>query len=172
MHERPPLLIRRLVPADAVAFQALRLAALRESPSAFGSSYEEECDTPLAVIEARLAPASGRHLFGAFDGAALGAIVVVGREEQRKARHKAFIRAMYVAPALRGRGVGRRLFAHALAFAATIDGVRQVTLSLTAGNAAALALYASFGFKVYGQEPDALCVDGVFYDDIHMVHML
>ena len=166
------MLIRRLIASDAVAFQALRLDALRESPSAFGSSYEEECDTPLATIEARLAPDSGRYLFGAFDGAALGAIVGVGREEQRKARHKAFIRAMYVAPALRGQGIGRRLFAHALAFAAAIDGVRQVSLSLTAGNRAALELYASLGFKVCGQEPDALCVDGVYYDDIHMVHML
>jgi ribosomal protein S18 acetylase RimI-like enzyme len=166
------MLIRRLVPADALAFQAMRLDALRESPSAFGASYEEECDTPLATIEARLAPDSGRLLFGAFDGSALGAIVGVAREQARKARHKAFIRAMYVAPALRGRGVGRQLFEHALAFAASIDGVRQVTLSLTAGNTAALDLYASLGFKVCGQEPDALCVDGIYYDDIHMVRML
>ena len=34
--------IRELVPDDAKVFQALRLAALRECPSAFASSYEEE----------------------------------------------------------------------------------------------------------------------------------
>lgn len=166
------MLIRRLVPSDAAAFQALRLAALRDCPSAFSSSYEEECDTPLAVIEARLAPDSGRDLFGAFDGAALGGIVGVGREQGRKLRHKASIRAMYVVPGLRGEGAGRQLFEHALAFAAAMDGVRQVTLSVTADNTAALALYASRGFEVYGREPDAMFIDGIFFDSIEMVHTL
>lgn len=166
------MLIRRLVPADAAAYQRLRLAALRDSPSSFGSSYEEECDTPLATIEARLAPDSGRFLFGAFEDTTLGGMVGVGREPARKARHKAFIRAMYVAPSLRGQGAGRQLCAFALACAAAQDGVRQVTLSVTAGNRAAVDLYTSLGFKVCGQEPDALQVDGVFYDDIHMVRML
>lgn len=166
------MLIRRLVPADATAFHALRLAALRDSPSSFGSSYEEECDTPLATIEARLAPDSGRYLFGAFDGTTLGGMVGVGRDQARKSRHKAFIRAMYVAPALRRMGAGRQLFDHALGFAAGLDGVRQVTLLVTSGNHAAIALYASMGFTVCGQEPDSLLVDGVFYDDIHMVRIL
>jgi ribosomal protein S18 acetylase RimI-like enzyme len=166
------MLIRRLLPSDAVAYQALRLAALRDCPSAFASSYEEECDTPLAAIEARLALDAGRGLFGAFDGSALGGIVGVGRDAARKGRHKAFIRAMYVAPALRGKGAGRQLLAAALAFAAAMDGVRQVTLSVTAGNNAAVDLYLSTGFTICGTEPDSLLVDGIFYDDIQMVRIL
>ena len=166
------MLIRRLDPSDAAAFQALRLAALRDCPSAFGSSYEEECGTPLATIEARLAPDSGRNIFGAFEGTALGGIVGVGREDGRKMRHKAFIRAMYVLPGLRGKGAGRQLFEHALAFAAAMDGVRQVILSVTADNSAALALYESRGFEVYGREPNAMSVDGAFFDSIEMVRML
>ncbi|MDQ1920369.1 GNAT family N-acetyltransferase [Massilia pseudoviolaceinigra] len=161
--------IRRLVPSDASAFQSLRLASLQECPSAFSASYEEECDTPLSTIEAHMAPDSGRNRFGAFDGAELVGIVGVGRESAPKLRHKGFVRGMVVAPAWRNKGVGRQLLAHALGFADAMPGLRQVTLTLTAGNAAALALYESMGFRIVGHEPRALCVDGVFYDDVHML---
>jgi hypothetical protein len=59
--------IRRLTPADASIFQVLRLAALREAPSAFGSSYEEEKDLPASTIEARLTVQVDRGPFGAFE---------------------------------------------------------------------------------------------------------
>ncbi|MES2760122.1 MAG: GNAT family N-acetyltransferase [Pseudomonadota bacterium] len=163
------MLIRRLVPSDAAAYQSLRLAALRESPTAFSSSDEEECDTPLSTIEAHMAPGSGRNRFGAFDGATLVAVVGVGRHGALKARHKAFIAGMYVAPAWRGKGVGRLLMERALAFADALPNLHQVTLAVTADNAAAVALYASMGFAVYGREPDALLVDGVLHDDLQMV---
>lgn len=83
------MLIRRLVPSDASAYQALRLAALRESPSAFSSSYEEECTTPIATIGGHMAPDSGRYRFGAFDGAELAGVVGVGREDATKLRRRA-----------------------------------------------------------------------------------
>lgn len=161
--------VRRLVPSDAPAYQALRLAALRDSPSAFSSSYQEECETPLALIEGQMAPGAERVRLGAFDGAELVGVAGVGRENAIKVRHKAFIRGMYVAPAHRGKGVARQLMAQALACAGALDGVRQIVLAVTAGNASAQALYESMGFTVYGREPDALLVDGVFYDDLQMM---
>ncbi len=163
------MLVRRLAPSDASAYQALRLAALRESPSAFSSSYEQESNTLPATIEAHMAPGSGRIRIGAFDGAELIGMVGVGRDEAPKVRHKAWVRGMYVAPEYRGKGVARRMMALALACAGALDGVRQVVLAVTAGNASAQALYESMGFTVYGREPDALLVDGVFYDDLQMM---
>jgi hypothetical protein len=47
--------LRLLNAADAPAYQALRLRGLRESPSAFGSAYEEEADRPMDEIAAPLA---------------------------------------------------------------------------------------------------------------------
>lgn len=166
------MLIRRLVPSDATAFQALRLAALSECPSAFGSSYEEECSTPLATIEARLAPDSGRNMFGAFDGPELVGMVGVGREDAPKLRHKAFIRAVYVAPAHRGEGVARLLLEQALACALSMQGLRQISLDVTAGNAPALALYQSLGFVVFGREPRALFADGALHDKLYLARIL
>ncbi len=169
MHDNDLIRIRRLLASDAPAYQALRLAALRECPSAFSSSYEEECDTPLATIAAQMAPDSGRNRFGAFDGADLVGVVGVGRP---KLRHKAFIRGMYVASSHRSRGVGKQLLEHAMGFIIPMEGLRQVTLGLTAGNAAALALYQTMGFTVFGVEPRALLVDGEVHDQLHMARVV
>jgi len=47
--------LRPLLPADAAAFQRLRLQALHECPEAFTSSYEEEVSLSVAEIADRLA---------------------------------------------------------------------------------------------------------------------
>lgn len=164
--------IRRLDSADAPAYQALRLHALQESPTAFGSSYEEERDTPIDVIATRLAPGSERHVFGAFVEAQLVGLAGLVRESGLKARHSGFIRAMYVTPSHRGKGIARQLLTEALAVARSMPGLVQVTLSVTAGNASAIALYQSFGFETYGVAPRALFVDGVLYDEVQMVRRL
>jgi ribosomal protein S18 acetylase RimI-like enzyme len=161
--------IRRLISADAAALQSLRLAALRESPASFSSSYEEECETPLATIEQNLATESGRTTFGAFAGSELVGMVGVGREPERKLVHKGFVRSMYVAPAHRGKGLGRQLLQEALSFASSMKGLRLVTLSVTADNEQAVALYESAGFKAFGREPDALLVNEILHDEMHMV---
>jgi len=161
--------IRRLVPTDATACKALRLQGLQEYPTAFGSSYEEESVQPVAITEGFLAPGSGRNMFGAFDGEQLIGMAGIGRENGIKLMHKAFLRGVYVAPAYRGCGIAQRLIAHALQFAATLSGVRQVTLTVNANNANAIKLYEGLGFIPYGCEPDALMVDGQMYDEILMV---
>ena len=57
---------------------------------------------------------------------------------------------------------------HALAFAATMPGVQRLTISVTAGNAAATELYESLGFKEFGREPRSMIVGGLYYDEIMM----
>src|ERR1022692_5296190 len=106
--------IRRLVSSDAGAYQVLRLQALRDSPTAFGSSYEEECDTPIDMVAAFLAGGSDRNMFGAFVEEQLVGMIGVGREGGRKEAHKGFIRSMYVVPARRGEGIGSFLLSEDL----------------------------------------------------------
>ncbi|MNU00746.1 putative acetyltransferase [compost metagenome] len=79
---------------------------------------------------------------------------------------------MYVAPAERGRGLGRLLMRAAIDHARTMRGIRQVQLSVTANNVAASALYASLGFTVYGHEREALLVNGKLYDEALMAMTL
>jgi RimJ/RimL family protein N-acetyltransferase len=160
--------LRVLSPEDAAAFQPLRLNALRECPTAFSSSYEEECDIPLARVAERLTPTAEQAVFGAFEDGALIGTTGLKRESRRKLAHKAFIWGVYVAPPFRNRGVGRLLLQEALAHAASMPGLRQVSLGANAANPASIALYQSVGFEPYGVEKGFLLVDGVLYDEIHM----
>jgi RimJ/RimL family protein N-acetyltransferase len=166
-----PTRLRSLGPADAQSFQALRLQALRECPSAFASSVEEECDTPISTLAERLAATTDRCMIGAFYDAELIGMVGLQREQMRKLAHKAVVWGMYVAPGFRTRGLGRQLVGRALELAASMAGVRQVNLCVNAANAAAIALYAAMGFKSFGVERGFMLLDGEPHDEIHMVRI-
>ena len=83
--------VRRLTPKDAVEFRALRLFALRDTPSAFGSSYEEELEFSNSSIEARLTIKPDSGPFGAFKDEKLIALVTLGRGSMKKLSHRASI---------------------------------------------------------------------------------
>lgn len=163
------LSIRALAPPDSPAFQALRLRGLQECPEAFASSYEEEVATPIAEIETRLQPKPDSAIFGAFEESRLCALVGVQREGMVKLAHKSFIWGVYVAPEARGRGVGAAIVRHALSYAASLLGARQVNLRVNTRNTAAVALYKRLGFIEYGLERDYLIVNGVPQDEYQMV---
>jgi len=161
--------IRELGIDDARAFQALRLAALRDCPSAFASSYEEETETPIAVVAERLAARSGRCVLGAWLESDLVGMLGLMREDMQKLAHKAFIWGMYVAPSARRCGIGRQLISRALSRAASMTGVRQVNLGVNAANFEAIALYEAVGFTPFGVERGFMLLDGELHDEIHMV---
>jgi RimJ/RimL family protein N-acetyltransferase len=161
--------IRRLNRDDAEGFRALRLEALRDSPTAFGSSHHEEADRPLEWFAAELAPDAARLMFGAFLDGRLVGIVGVAPEPAAKERHRAVIRSMFVTPGARGRGVAAALLRSALEAADRLPGVWQVVLTVTAGNHSAERLYRAHGFTPYGRLPASLHVDGRYYDDVMMI---
>lgn len=160
--------IRRLTPADAPAFQALRLFALEDAPSAFGSSYEEESRFSTSTIEGRLAVRPDRGPFGAFEGDRLVGLVALGREGMKKLSHKVMLWGLYVRPEFRSKGIGRALLVEALALARSVPEILQVSLRVNASNAGAIRLYESLGFKSFGREPGSIRINGEFHDEIHM----
>jgi ribosomal protein S18 acetylase RimI-like enzyme len=115
-----------------------------------------------------LEESSGRGVFGVYVDGELSGFVALGREKSRKFSHKAQIWGMYVAPALRGKGLGRALLSHAIEFARSIPGVCRINLIVNAQNEQAVNLYRSAGFEVFGREPDAMCVDGIMCEALHM----
>jgi ribosomal protein S18 acetylase RimI-like enzyme len=164
-----PIQIRRLVHEDLQAYRTIRLQSLLEEPIAFGSSYEQEAAKPLQYFGDHLAPDSDRILLGAFQTDTLIGIVGLSRETSIKEQHRAFLRSMFVSPDHRGKGIGQLLIAEAIALANTMPGLRQITLGVTASNAAALSLYRRNGFLEYGRLPGSLCVRGQYYDEILMI---
>jgi ribosomal protein S18 acetylase RimI-like enzyme len=163
------MMVRALTSEDAAQFFALRLRGLKECPSAFASSFEEEADTPLAEIAIRLSPTSDRAVMGAYEEGKLVAIVGLQRETMVKLSHKAFVWGMYVAPEARGRGVGLRVLRAALDHAAKQLRVDQVNLGVNTKNVAAVTLYKNAGFVEYGLEKDFLRVNGESHDEYQMV---
>lgn len=163
------MITRRLTPEDAPAYRRLRLYGLREFPTAFGASYKEESVRPLEFFTQRLAPGADVWVQGAFKGNRLIGVVTVVRDSQLKARHKAAIYAMYIAPAFRGMGLGRLLITQAVEIARGMEGVRQVRIGVVSSNRPAYQLYRSLGFVEYGKEPQAWLIDGKFYDETMLV---
>jgi ribosomal protein S18 acetylase RimI-like enzyme len=161
--------IRELNVADAASFRALRLQALKECPTAFASSYEEECDLPLEESVTRVTPTQSNAVFGAFIDARLVGITAVQRQERRKLAHKALVRSVYVSSEARRQNVARGLLAAALDHAFAMPGVQQVQLSVNTANAPAIGLYRSAGFEQIGLERAHMLVDGVPQDELHLV---
>ena len=164
--------IRSLGPADIDPYRALRLRALREEPTAFASSPEDERQLSIEAVESRLQETASQVMLGAFDGDVLVGLSGLLRERRSKPLHKAWIVSFYVAPEARRRGLGRRLLEHTLARARTMPGLRQVNLGVNAGNVAARRLYESMGFVAFGLERGFMLVDGVPQDELSMVHVL
>ncbi|WP_427914446.1 N-acetyltransferase family protein [Ramlibacter sp. MMS24-I3-19] len=160
--------IRRLTPIDASIYQALRLAALKELPTAYGSSYDEEKDAPMTVVEGILAHRPDRGTFGAFRASQLVGLVSVAREAQHNTAHKGLVWGMYVRPDQRGQGLGRELLLKAIAHARSMPGLLQVNLAVGATNLPALRLYESVGFRAFGVEAGAMLVQGETVDEILM----
>jgi ribosomal protein S18 acetylase RimI-like enzyme len=136
--------IRRLGPADAADYRAIRLAALEGDATA--TVYG-------AYVDNRIVGMAG---FKCYEGA--------------RERHKAFVWGTYVRPEERRRGAARALM-EALLDAAR-GTVEQLTLAVVRDNVAAVALYRGLGFEVYGTEPRALKSEDGYADEILMVRFL
>jgi RimJ/RimL family protein N-acetyltransferase len=163
---RPSITVRRLRPSDSVEYRRLRLRGLRESASAFGSTYAEESKFPRKIFVAWLQPTDDKWIFGAFENQRLVGVVTLIREDKIKVKHKASIYGMYVAAKLRRKGVGHQLVDTVLQAARRLRGLKQVRLAVVEGNDPALHLYEAFGFKVYGREVNALLFKGKYYAEL------
>lgn len=161
-------MIRPLTSDDVTAFVSLRRVALQDDPAAFFASPADDGMATADTVRQQLARGPDWMLFGAFEPQLAGMVGLM-RETRLKARHKATVWGMYVAPQWRGNGLGRRLLQSAIDHARELDGVAQVHLCVTEASPAARRLYEGLGFRVWGVEPDAMRIDGKPIADTHML---
>lgn len=164
-------ILRRLSPADAEAFAAFRQAYLEDAPLAFGASPESDFLGSADSVRRQLELGAASVIFGVFAPGLVGAAGLY-REKRPKTGHKARVWGMYVSPAHRGRGHGRRLLEAAVAYARTLQGVTVVHLSVTEAAPAARRLYESAGFEVWGSEPEGMRHEGRALVEHHMIRRL
>ena len=154
---------------DLDRYRRLRLEALRTEPTAFGSSYEIEASAKADKYRDRLTGSAENYVLGAWSADQLIGIGGFVRETAPKRQHIGSVWGVYVTASFRGHGLGRRLLATMIERARELQGLEHMLLSVTSENAAALSLYRALGFTAWGTEPAALKVDGVDYDEIHMM---
>ena len=164
----PDLQIRALDEADLEAYKALRDHALAHHDEAFTS----DAATEAAAHRRRATQAAlggeandgGGFTLGAWRGDRLVGAITCERDPRSKVRHIGHVVGTMVMADQQGQGVGRALLDALIARASADDELHQLTLSVTAGNSAAVRLYESAGFTRYGTLPRAIRVGGRFLD--------
>jgi RimJ/RimL family protein N-acetyltransferase len=164
-------IIRKLERTDAQEFQRLRLFALQNNSTSFGSSFEEEVKKTLEQFEGFIEPKSERVFWGAFEDATLIGMVGLGREDGVKTEHKGFIRSMFVDPSARKLGVASELLKTAINFSEAQMKLEQLTLAVNSTNIEAINLYKKFKFVEYGIEPNALKIEGKYFAEMLMYRL-
>mgnify|MGYP002137806857 CR=1 FL=1 len=156
---------------DAREFQRLRLFALQNNSTSFGSSFEEEVKKSLEQFEVFIEPKSERVFWGAFENDRLIGMVGLGREDGVKTKHKGFMRSMFVDPSARKRGVASELIKTDINFSEAQMKLEQLTLAVTSTNIEAFHLFKKFKFVEYGIEPNALKIEGKYFAEMLMYRL-
>lgn len=165
--------IRKLTPRDAAAAWRLRLIGLEHDPGAFGSSAAEHRGTKPSDFAHRLTEeAPDNFVLGAFIESDLAGMAGFYREPREKRRHIGGVWGVVVVPEARGRGIGRLLMRRLIAEASIMPGLTAIQLSASVNQHAAVRLYQSLGFVIYGIEPRGLCLDDEYIDQAHMILIL
>jgi len=167
----PACTVRALTPADVPAFVAMRREALRDSPWAFAASEDSDVGVNAELMTQRILE-PGQVIVGALDADKLIGIAGMVRNRHGKMAHRANVWGVYVTPSARGRGVAEAIMRALLDVARTWPGLDSVSLQVSVRSESAKRVYERLGFKQWGVEPAALRLDGVAFDEAHMVIML
>jgi RimJ/RimL family protein N-acetyltransferase len=163
--------IRTLTPADLQEYRVLRIAALHEQPPAFGTPAAKEEKLALEAVASRLQESEDTYILGAFSDDILVGIIRFSRFEEANEKHRGFMAGLYVRPDFRRRGLARALANEVLERARRDPGLRRIHLTVVTAQDAAIQLYKSLGFRIYGTEHEAFSNQGQFYDE-HLMELL
>lgn len=160
--------IRRLGADDAETFSKLRRELTADNPIPMGLTMEEELARPLQGFRDQLSYPEPNAAFGAFIGGELVASAAVAWPSKLpSSRHKTTLWGVFVSPRFRRQGIGRIVVQRAIAHA-DLAGVRRINLTVYVPNPAAVKLYESLQFEHCGVEPEAIRIDGAYYDGCQM----
>ncbi|MCY3738699.1 MAG: GNAT family N-acetyltransferase [Gemmatimonadaceae bacterium] len=136
--------IRRLGAHEGPRLRAIRLRALAEAPDAFGSTHDEAEARPPDSWDAQLREIP--TFVAVVDGEDVG--IVRGARDDSHA-DAAWLISMWVAPEVRGQGVGEALIDAVVGWARA-SGAGRLLLDVGDHNRPAIALYARMGFQPNG----------------------
>lgn len=132
--------VRALQADDWTIYRELRLAALRDAPDAFSSTFEEEQQFGEELWRERMRRSA--RLLATVDDEPVGVVSVGSSDEPGVAQ----LFGMWVVPAQRGGGVAWRLTESAADHARS-QGSRALQLWVSTDNGRAVAFFSSYGFR-------------------------
>jgi len=139
--------VRRLQVGEGELYKRVRLAALREAPFAFSTTYESALQrSPESWCEQADASAQGsdRATFIAFSDEAPIGMAAFYRDQERADTGE--VLQVWVVPEYRGKGVAEALM-DAIFLWARKNGFRRVLAGVMRGNQRALNFYLKYGFR-------------------------
>jgi len=142
--------LERITPQNAFVFKAVRLLALQDTPSAFGSTYAKESQLTDADWVSRAVNMNGERSVGFLaidEGSSCGiAACFLDQNEATRAQ----LISMWTAPTHRQRGIGRLLVSEIVGWAHQ-RGVHTLLLLVTSNNESAIKFYERLGFTRTGR---------------------
>jgi ribosomal protein S18 acetylase RimI-like enzyme len=135
--------LRALTVDDWPLWRAVRLAALADAPHAFGAALVKWPHGGEERWRARLALPGAHNVVAFLDDRPVGVARGVPHEDGCE------LRSVWVAPEVRGQGVGDRLLGEIEAWAVR-SGAAAIRLGVYTDNDAAVALYERHGFRLIG----------------------
>ena len=140
--------IRRLGTEDLAAYREVRLAALRDAPEAFGSTFEKEATLTEDDWRRRL-ETEDRAVFVVDDAGMILGLAVGSPDEDDPGA--GYLLSMWVDPRARGSGRGDALVQAVVGWLEA-GRYRLIRLHVTDGNATAVDLYRRNGFALSGRQ--------------------
>lgn len=142
--------IERITPAAFEIYREIRLRALQESPTAFGSLYSAEVTVHDAEWKRRAERCCAERHIGLLAMDAKLACGIVRATPDTEHPQIVWLESMWVSPESRRKGLGRLLVNKILTWAGQNE-MHAVKLSVTENNRPALGLYTSLGFVATGR---------------------
>lgn len=155
------MIIRDLTSNDYLLYKEIRLELLKNNPTNFGSSFQDESKFDDQIWKERLTKPTVNTIGAFIDGKIVGIVVLV-RNPRTKMKHIGTINSMYVKPQFRHLGIAQKLIINLKEKALNLN-VNRLTLTVVNTNTAAFNLYKKLGFLEYGLEPDVIFYNNSYY---------
>jgi GNAT superfamily N-acetyltransferase len=145
--------VRRIEIGEAELYRRIRLAALKDAPEAFTTTYEAAAARPAETWQRQAdeaATGNDRAIFFASSNGETVGLVALCRDGDHPDLGELF--QMWVAPSFRGKGTAKQLIDAAADWARKSE-FKMVKAAATKGNSRAVAFYSKCGFSQTTSDP-------------------
>lgn len=156
---------------DSSAIKSLMLSALQTDPTAFSTDYSDYASNSDFWWQNYLfnyVSKNNAKLFLAKENKQAKAMVGVLFDSKNRRKHVASIVWFYVAPDVRGNGIGNYIFNTLLKDIKSNPQIKKINLLVNAPQTKAIQIYTKYGFSIAGTLKKELLINNQFIDEYIM----